>query len=327
MNMDLYAIMVIVGIPLLLIACIGGLFLLYRLKLPRPSWRPVSNRPPVQEFSQDAVTVTWLGHSTVYLNIKGVRILTDPVFSERVGVQIPPGFTIGPKRYTPPALDVDEVGSVDWILLSHAHMDHLDLPSLRALARPDTRVVTPRGTKKLIQSYPFGEIIEAERDESIYLGEGLYLTAFPVRHWGNRYPWNVDYGYNGYLMEKEGHRIVFTGDTAYTPTLKRLCMAGPIDLILMPIGAYSPDSLQRAHCTPEQAWRMVEEAGAAYVVPVHWNTFVLSREPVDEPIQRFLQAAGTEQDRIVIRRQGEVWQLEKSTSTPQKKTKELQLQT
>ncbi|MDR6226910.1 MBL fold metallo-hydrolase [Desmospora profundinema] len=318
--------MIMVGVSLLFM--IGGLTWLiwsYRRKLPHPDWREIRNHPDVTGFRDDAITVTWVGHATVYLNVKGIRILTDPVFSERVGIQLLPRWTLGPKRFTPPALDGKSVGEVDLILLSHAHMDHLDLPSLRTLARPETRVVMPRGTKGLLRSYPFGEVIELDENESVDLGAGLTVTAFPVRHWGNRYPWNNDYGYTGYLIEKDGRRIAFPGDTAYTPKLKQLRLFGPLDLMLVPIGAYAPDSFQRSHCTPEQAWQMAQEAGARHVVPIHWNTFVLSQEPVDEPLRRLVAAAGPKEDRIVIREQGEVWQLTESHG-PDGIEKELQLQ-
>ncbi|PTM58042.1 MBL fold metallo-hydrolase [Desmospora activa] len=307
------------------VACISWIIGSYRRKLPRPVWREVGQRPQVEGFQDDAITVTWLGHSTVYLNVKGVRILTDPVFSERVGIQIFRRWTLGPKRYTPPALDIKEIGEIDLILLSHAHMDHMDLPSLRALAGEKTQVITPVGTGRLLRSMPFRAVMEAGEGEPIKLDSGVMITPFPVRHWGNRYPWNVDYGFSGYMIEKENHRIAFSGDTAYT-SFHQLRKWGPVDLILVPIGAYSPDSFQGSHCTPEQAWQMAQEAGAREVAPIHWNTFVLSQEPIEEPIQRLMQAAGPESDRIVIREQGAVWRLSETQEKPQVERKELQPQ-
>lgn len=304
----MFWLIMVAAVCLVALIWIGWMIRFFRRKLPRPQWRQVGIRPQVDRFRDDEVTVTWLGHSTVYLNVKGVRILTDPVFSDRIGIRFFTGWTLGPKRYTPPALDVKDVGEVDLILLSHAHMDHMDLPSLRALAGKTVKVITPKGTGRLLHAMSFGEVIEAGEGDQIRLDEGLIVTPFPVRHWGNRYPWNRDYGYHGYMIKKANRRIVFAGDTAYT-SFQSLRKWGHVDLMLVPIGAYSPDSLLRSHCTPEQAWQMAQEAGARKVAPIHWNTFVLSQEPVEEPIQRFIQAAGPEADRIVIREQGEVWRL------------------
>jgi L-ascorbate metabolism protein UlaG (beta-lactamase superfamily) len=132
----------------------------------------------------------------------------------------------------------------------------------------------------------------------------------PVRHWGQRFPWNKGYGWTGYLIERRGVRLFFPGDTAYTPTFKRLPEeTGPIDVTFMPIGAYSPDAFLRNHCTPEQAWAMYKDTGARWLVPIHWDTFVLSHEPVAEPMERLLDAAGEEEDRIVVRQHGETFVL------------------
>lgn len=258
------------------------------------------------EWQDNQVTVGWIGHSTLLINLYGYRILTDPVFGEKVGVSV--GFTqIGLKRFTAPALSIDEVGSVDLILLSHAHMDHFDMPTLRKLANPETTVITARGTTGLLRKLPFAKVEELGGKESLTLGD-VTIQAVPVRHWGNRFPWNRSYQYTGYVIERNGTSIFFPGDTAYTPDFKWLADK-QLDLAFMPIGAYSPDQFQRHHCTPEQAWQMFLDTGAKWLIPIHWNTFVLSREPVEEPLQRLLAIAGDDQKRIVLTEQGKSFTL------------------
>lgn len=287
-------------------------------KMPHPPDRPVAARPDPGSWSNREVTVTWVGHATVLLNFYGIRILTDPVLDERVGVELLPGLKIGPRRYTPPALTMDAVRDVDLILLSHAHMDHVDLPTLKRLAHPGVTVVTAKNTSRLLKGLPFVKVMELSGTDSVELTEGLRVTAFPVRHWGSRFPWNRNFGWTGYVLEKDGKRVVFPGDTAHTSFFQQFREWGPIDLIFMPIGAYVPDSFTAFHCTPEQAWRMVLDSGARWVVPIHWNTFVLSKEPVDEPIRRFLTAAGEREEDVVIRLQGEVFRFggRESSSQP-----------
>lgn len=243
----------------------------------------------------------------------GIKILTDPVFSEKIGVSLGGLFVIGPRRHTAPAMRIEDVGEVDLVLLSHAHLDHFDLPSLRRVLTPRTQVVLPKGTSRLLKGMSYERIIEMHGKESITLQNGVTITAVPVRHWGARFPWNRDYHWTGYLIEHSGVRLFFAGDTAHTPTFAELKEIGKIDIAMMPIGAYSPDSFQGAHCTPEQAWAMFMDSGGEWLVPIHWDTFVLSHEPVEEPMRRLLAAAGDQVDRIVIREHGETFHLPERT--------------
>lgn len=259
------------------------------------------------EWPDDAVTVGWVGHSTTLMNLYGVKVITDPVLGDRVGQLLGlRNWQIGPRRHVAPAVTYEDLGQVDVILLSHMHFDHCDLPTLRRLANRDTVVIVPRNTAHLLKRLPFKQVIELGGEEQVELpGMELAIRAVPVKHWGNRYPWNVDYGYTGYLIEKRGTRIFFPGDTAYTPDFYRLREIGEIDLSFMPIGAYYPDPLQRAHCTPEQAWQMFTDTGAKMLVPIHWDTIRLSQEPLQEPIERLLAASGDERARIVIQKHGQ----------------------
>jgi L-ascorbate metabolism protein UlaG (beta-lactamase superfamily) len=304
----------IAGLLVLILAFMTVQYRKFQKMNPRPPFKPTTHKPEHEKWSDDEVSVAWIGHSTLYINLFGFKIITDPVFSEKVGVGLGK-MIIGPKRHTEVALTHEEMGDVDLVLLSHAHLDHFDLPSLRRLASPDTQVVTARNISRLLKRFRYGKVQEVGGTDSITLDNGAKITAVPVRHWGRRFPWNKDYGWTGYLIEYKGVRLFFAGDTAYTPTFKDLQKIGPIDITFMPIGAYSPDSFQGSHCTPEQAWQMFLDSGAKWLVPIHWDTFVLSREPVTEPMERLLAVAGDEQNRIVIREHGQSFMLPSAVQT------------
>jgi len=294
---------------LALVFVVYFLYMYRRHMADRPKATPqqLKHIPRPSEWRDTDVTFTWIGHSTILINLFGVKILTDPVLGDGIGVHIPGFGKVGPKRFTPPALTIEEVreAGIDLILLSHAHLDHVDLPTLRKLASRDTHVITAKHTAGLVNAMPFGTIEEMGPGQSTRTAQDVTIKAIPVRHWGNRFPWNTDYGYNGYVIEKDGVRILYPGDTAYIPMTDLPKTFGKFDLVFMPIGAYRPDSYQQAHCTPEQAWQMFEETGADWMVPIHWNTFVLSREPIDEPIQRLREAAGDRRHQILMEEIGD----------------------
>src|SRR5277367_596779 len=266
--------------------------------------RPVLLSPQVPRMAAwptEGVHAAWIGHSTVLICVDGFTILTDPVFSTRVGIKIGP-FTLGIKRLVHPAVPLPELPVPDLILLSHAHMDHLDRPSLRKLENQTTTVVTAAGTSDLLRVKRYRSVQELRWDDSCQVGP-VKIRAFEVKHWGARTRTDVHRGYNGYLIEAGRYRIVFGGDTAYTDSFRRVRTSKPVDLSIMPIGAYDP--WIHAHCNPEQALAMANQAGAEFVLPVHHRTFKLSNEPYGEPIERLLLASGSGQDRIPVREIGE----------------------
>lgn len=251
-------------------------------------------RPEPSRWRSDAVTGSVLGHSTVLLNLRGLIVLTDPVFSRRVGLGIPP-FILGPKRHYAPALAAKELPAPHVIVLSHAHFDHLDVWSLRRFSR-QTPIVTADATGDILRRHGFRRIHELGWGQSVEVvteAGPVRVTALEVAHWGARLMRDVHRGYNGYLIERDGCRVCFAGDTAYTPAFQRLRDPGrPLDLMLMPIGAYDP--WIHAHCSPEQAVAMTRQSGARALVPIHHLTFKLSSEPMHEPAER-LRAALAEQ--------------------------------
>jgi L-ascorbate metabolism protein UlaG (beta-lactamase superfamily) len=266
---------------------------------------PAPHKPDPRGWPESGLHVAWLGHSTVLLKIDGFTIITDPVFSDRVGIEIGP-ITVGIKRLVAPALHARQSVHPDLILLSHAHMDHFDRPSLRALESPATSVVTAARTSDLLRFNKYAVVHELSWNGEVRFGRTT-IRAFEVNHWGARMRTDTYRGFNGYVIESESYRIVFGGDTAFTHTFRHARGVRPVDLAIMPIGAYDP--WIRYHCNPEQAWQMAQDAGAEYVLPVHHQTFQLSRESYWEPIERLVRAAGANPQRVCLHEIGQEFHL------------------
>jgi L-ascorbate metabolism protein UlaG (beta-lactamase superfamily) len=262
---------------------------------------PPPARPSPRQWPDTGLHAAWLGHATILMKIGGVTVLTDPVFSDRVGIGLGP-ITLGLKRLIAPPVKVNQLPKIDLVLISHAHMDHLDLPSVRALESKGTQVIMASKTSDLIRVSRFREVRELFWGEHAQAGP-LRVKAIEVKHWGARMRTDTYRGYNGYVLETGRHRILFAGDTADTHLFRNVRGAKPYDLAIMPIGAYNP--WYRYHCNPEEAWRMGNEANADRFIPVHHQTFSLSREPRLEPIERFYTAAGNSSGRVAIDTIGE----------------------
>jgi len=278
------------------------------------SWRPIAPafaKPEPSKWSDARVTAAWIGHATVLINVFGITILTDPVLFPRIGIRLP-GFTIGPKRLTAPALQFHELPRIDLILLSHAHFDHFDLRTLRRFNK-NTTVVTAPNTGDLLRWTRLRDITElcwGEQKSLNTVAGAVSITAFEVKHWGARTQRDTHRGYNGYLIESRARgkrRILFGGDTAMTDSFAKLRYDGEIDLAIMSIGAYNP--WIQSHCTPEQAVAMATAAGARFIMPVHHQTFRLSFEPLREPIERFQAALSETPERIALREIGQTFAL------------------
>jgi L-ascorbate metabolism protein UlaG (beta-lactamase superfamily) len=264
---------------------------------PAPDIKPAPHRPNPADWSDERLTVSWLGHASVLLNIGGALVLTDPALEPRIGIGR--GFAkVGPRRLVEPALRPRELPPLDLVLLSHAHMDHTDLGTLGKIPA-STPVVVQTGNQDLVRR--FRQVHELGWGQHADV-EGVRVESTPVRHWGARMITDQHRGYGGYLLQTGSRTILFAGDTAYTNALTPLGLRGRIDLAILPIGAYDPWIAN--HASPEQAWAMFKALGAEYVLPVHHSTFRLSREPVDEPLERFMAAAGDEGWRVVGREIG-----------------------
>ena len=270
--------------------------------------RPVSPSPIIpnpKEWPDKGLHAAWLGHSTVLLKIDGFTIITDPVFSTRAGLHLGP-VTLGVKRLTAPALPLADLPKIDLVLLSHAHMDHFDLPSLRRLEERATTVVTASRTGDLLRVGQYAGVHEIGWGQEQRVGPAT-IRGLEVNHWGARLRTDTYRGYNGYLIQIGRYRIMFAGDTADTTKLTKIAGSKHVDMAIIPIGAYNP--WVRFHCTPEQAWRISQEARAELFFPVHHSTFKLSREPVTEPLERLHAAAGPQENRIIIHEIGQEFKL------------------
>jgi L-ascorbate metabolism protein UlaG (beta-lactamase superfamily) len=250
------------------------------------------------------VTLAWLGHATVLINFYGVRILTDPVLYPRIGVDLGLG-TLGPMRLVHCALTPDELPEIDLVLVSHAHFDHLDTASLGSV-RGQPVAVMAADISDLLPKRRYSSVRELRWNETAPIatrhGEVL-IRAIEVKHWGARIRRDTWRGYTGWIVEREGRRLLIAGDTAMTPAFKSHRQHGPFDAAVMPIGAYDPWIYN--HCTPEQAVAMADAAGARLIVPVHHQSFRLSNEPFMEPIERIQEALTKEQGRLAVREIGE----------------------
>ncbi|HEX8069611.1 MAG TPA: MBL fold metallo-hydrolase [Pyrinomonadaceae bacterium] len=279
----------------------GRKFLADRMAERRTPMRAAPHTPEPHTWRDDQLTVAWLGHATVLINFYGTWLLTDPALRARVGVRVGPALTVGPRRLVRPALTARALPPLDAVLVSHAHMDHCDLGTLRQIPRA-THAVVQRGNRDLVRRFPtrsalaWGEAVEVN---------GARIEAIEVNHWGARRLTDRERGYGGFLIEKQGGALVFGGDTAYTRAFARLRGRADIVLAMLPIGAYDPYIF--AHANPEQAWAMSREMGARHILPMHHSTFRLSREPADEPIRRLLAAAGPERWRVALTQVGETW--------------------
>jgi len=261
------------------------------------------HKPLPATWSDEHLTVSWLGHATVLINFYGTWLLTDPALRSRVGVNVGGLATLGPRRMVLPALSVAELPPLDAVLVSHAHMDHCDMGTLRRLRRA-THIVTQRGLGDLLRR--FRQVNELSWGESVEVN-GARIESVKVNHWGARTLTDAHRGYGGFLITKKNRAILFGGDTAYTNDFAALKTRAQIDLAILPIGAYDP--YIHVHASPEQAWKMRAEMGAKFILPIHHSTFQLSREPVKEPVARLPAAAGTEHWRVALTEQGQTWTL------------------
>jgi len=255
-------------------------------------------KPEPGKWLDNDITLAWIGHSTVLINFYGKWILTDPWLFDRVGVYFL-GTTMGPNRITPPALKFDEMPKPDLILLSHAHMDHMDYLTLKHFADKypnQIDVVVAYLTKDVIDDLEWKSIKVLDWNEEAQI-TGMRIKALEVKHFGFRLPWEKDRSrgyrkdgrsYNAYIIEREGKKILFGGDTAYTALFENH-KSENVNIAIMPIGAYNPWT--RNHCNPEEALQMAAMVNAKYFVPIHCKTLKQGIEPFNEPIDRLRKAA------------------------------------
>ena len=271
-------------------------------------------RLPVTVAEHEAA-VTFIGHSSFLIQIGGRNLLIDPVFALRLVLL---------RRKRRPGILISDLPRIDAVLLTHAHMDHLNRPSLRAVTRemrrrklPAPVVIIPHGVEDLVSDLGFSRTETLRWWQSTELNGALPLriTSTPAKHWGARLFSDTHRGFGGYVLETTGApRLYHSGDTAYFQGFREIGRRLRPDVALLPIGAYFPDSYRAVHTSPEEALQAFLDLNAAAMVPMHYNTFRLGREPMDEPLPRLLNAAGEArmEDRIHPLAEGETWRIPES---------------
>ncbi|HVZ77018.1 MAG TPA: MBL fold metallo-hydrolase [Gemmatimonadaceae bacterium] len=242
---------------------------------------------------RDTLTTTWVGHSTVLLQLGGVNVLTDPMWSQRAS----PVSWAGPARLSPPGVSLDALPPIHVVLISHNHYDHLDRATVQRLAarHPDAVWFAPLGVRPLLQRWGARDVSELDWWDTESAG-GVQASCVPARHFSAR-------GLNdrgrtlwcGWTVTANGWRAYFAGDTALHPEFGEISRRhGPFDVALIPVGAYEPRwFMQRVHMNPDDAVQAYEavrrawpEAPPPAMLPIHWGTFRLTDEPMDEPPRR-----------------------------------------
>ncbi len=271
-----------------------GAFLFLNKNIEAKTDGPVTANPKplINEWKNQDINISWIGHSTILINFYGKIILTDPVLFQSVGLEFL-GIIIGPTRYSNPALSVEEIPKPDLLLLSHAHMDHMDYQTLRHIANKYPKQIdclTAFNTMDVIEDLPWKSLAEIDWGQSTNINE-IGIKALKVKHFGWRFPWERDRSkgyfsngrsYNAYVLERGGKKILFGGDTAMTDEFKK--SGESVDIAIMPVGAYNPWKMN--HCSPEEALQMANDVNAKYFIPIHCNTFKQGMEPLEEPIAR-----------------------------------------
>lgn len=245
-----------------------------------------SHKPVI--VHENEMGVTFIGHSSFFIQMAGKNVVIDPNFARWLVVL---------KRLKRPGLRLRDLPPIDYVLVSHAHMDHLHRPSLRAIARL-TRVesgrapaiIVPRAVEDLVRRLGYTQIVELDTWESLK-ESGLEITHVPSRHWGARMIKDYHRGFGGYVLRSGRHSVYHAGDTAYFEGFREIGKKLKPELALLPIGAYHPPSFRNVHTSPEDAVKAFLDLGAKYMIPMHYGTFRLSQEPVHEPVQRLLRAA------------------------------------
>jgi L-ascorbate metabolism protein UlaG (beta-lactamase superfamily) len=232
--------------------------------------------------------ITFIGHSSFLVQIAGRKLLIDPVFAERL---------IALRRLRRPGVKIKDLPAIDMVLLSHAHMDHLNRPSLRRIVTHNIKVagrapiaVVPWGVEDLVNDLGFARVVTLEwwQTKSI---SGLEVTMTPCKHWGARLFKDTHRGFGGYVIRGGGHALYHSGDTAYFDGFAKIGKRLKPDIALLPIGAYRPDSYRGVHTCPEEALQAFLDLGARRMIPMHYGTFRLSQEPMEEPVERLMAAA------------------------------------
>lgn len=261
------------------------------LRIHSPTPRTKTNLKQLKSVKKQDLQITWIGHSTLLIQYNGLNILTDPMFSDRAS---PLSFA-GPKRYMAPAFEIENLPPIDAIVISHNHYDHMDEATIKAIGNGPKWFV-PLGNAKLLAQSDVTNVVELDWWEGSQI-DGVSLTLTPTQHWSGRSlfdRYETLWGSWAIKFDELGTNIWFGGDTGYNDVqFKQIGdRYGPFDLSFIPIGAYAPRwFMQSAHVNPEEAVQIHQDIKSSNSIGIHWGTFALTSESVDEPPKRLVAAA------------------------------------
>jgi L-ascorbate metabolism protein UlaG (beta-lactamase superfamily) len=237
-------------------------------------------RPVFPKLYRGQVAVTWIGHASFLIQFTDLNVLIDPNFANWL-------FLL--KRIKRSGLKIQDLPRIDLVLLTHAHFDHFHKPTLRRLPPPKIGVM-PRGVGDLAQDLGFARIIELDWWES-FSQRDWKVTFTPSQHWGARTLHDHHRGYGGFVLEHQGRKIYHAGDSAYFGGFREIGLRLAPQIALLPIGAYHPESFRRVHMGPDEAIKAFRDLRAQYLVPMHYGTFKLSFEDINEPPRWLVEIA------------------------------------
>ncbi|HUS19301.1 MAG TPA: MBL fold metallo-hydrolase [Terriglobales bacterium] len=247
--------------------------------------------------------ITFIGHSGFFLQMGGKNLVIDPNFARWLFIL---------KRLRKPGMHIRHLPAIDYVLVTHAHFDHLHRPSLRRIARRTRRltgeapvIIVPRHLHDLVADLGFKEIVELGWWEA-FSEASLTVTHVPAQHWGARVIRDTHRGFGGYVLRAGEHSVYHAGDTAYFNGFHEIGRRLKPKVALLPIGAYHPESFRAVHTSPEDALQAFHDLGSRLMIPMHYGTFRLSHEPMEEPVQRLQSAAAKAgvSDRIQVLEEG-----------------------
>jgi len=254
------------------------------------------------EIKKDELRIWRIGHATLLINFFGTTILTDPILVKWIPY---------PRRISRLPYHTEDLPEIDIVAVSHAHLDHLNRPSLKKIAHKSKTIILPENCSDLTHKFDFDNTVELSWD-SCHSVDGTTVTAIKPMHWGQRFPWErKGRSYCAYIIEKNGKSVYFGGDSGYGPFYGEVGENYDIDVAIIGIGSYYPTPYLRNHQNPEQAVDASIDLKASYIIPMHYEDFRLTVVPIFEPLHRFKRAAEERNviEKVRILDNGKSWSL------------------